>query len=574
MKVSYRQRIFYGILMLFLLFTAGIIMIEQQQEKRYRMSEAVSRLDGYAEIVHSYVGNTALSLDSIDRMHELGAVLPDSIRLTIIDARGRVRFDNAADSADLAGNHLDRPEVRAAGELRRGHSVRRSASTGLEYLYYVRRFDNCFVRVALPYNSQTRSMLRPDNLFIYLTVALFMVVVLLVNYMARRFGSSVKQLKELATAIKKGKSIPSVSFPEDELGDIGNELVEIFKQGEQNRQYIQQEREKLIRHFRFSGEGLCIFSPEKKKIYANTGFIQYVNLISDIPILDVEKIFDDQMFGPVADFINAGSREEQYADFRIAKNAKVFSVQAVVFNDYSFEIIIKDISLAEKTKQLKQEMTGNIAHELRTPVTTLRGYLETLSNHRLPADKQQQFIERAFLQTLRLSNLIEDTSIISKIEDAPSHFRLEEIILPQLIEEVRADLRDKLEASSISFTVSMDEALKVKGNYTLLYAVFRNLIDNSISYAGPDISVSITNYSESEHHYYFSYYDTGSGVEEKHLGRLFERFYRVSEGRTRDTGGSGLGLSIVKNAILFHKGDIQVKNRPGGGLEFLFTLRK
>ncbi|MDR2499333.1 MAG: two-component sensor histidine kinase [Tannerellaceae bacterium] len=574
MKISYRQRIFYGIALAFLVFSAAIILVERQQERRYRMSEAVSRLDGYAEIVNTIISSAAVPLDSISKAKELFALLPDSIRITIIDARGNVCFDNATDSSERADNHINRPEIRLAEEARRGYSVRQSASTGSEYLYYARRFDSCFVRLALTYNSETRNMLRPDNFFIYIAAALFLAALIAVHFMARRFGRSMKQLKELATAIKRGQNIPSVTFPEDELGEIGNELLDIFKQSERNKQGIHLEREKLIRHFKFSGEGLCIFNRDMKKVYANSAFVQYVNLISDSPIFDVENIFQDQMFMPVADFIRTDSKEERYTDFRIRKNAKIFSLQVVVFVDLSFEIIIKDISLAEKTKLLKQEMTGNIAHELRTPVTTLRGYLETLSNHKLPPDKQQQFIERAFLQTVRLSNLIEDSSIISKIEDAPSQFALEDIVLPELISEVYADLRDKLDEQCIRFNVDMSDTLTVKGNYSLLYSVFRNLIDNSISYAGSNIEVNIKNYSENENYFYFSYYDTGAGVEERHLNRLFERFYRVSEGRTRDIGGSGLGLSIVKNAILFHKGDIQVKHHHGGGLEFLFTLRK
>jgi two-component system OmpR family sensor kinase/two-component system phosphate regulon sensor histidine kinase PhoR len=219
-------------------------------------------------------------------------------------------------------------------------------------------------------------------------------------------------------------------------------------------------------------------------------------------------------------------------------------------------------------------MTSNIAHELRTPVTCLRGYLETLNSLELNAAKQKQFIERAFLQTIRLSNLIEDVGIISKIEEAPSQFCLERLNLAVLINEVRVDLSDKLTARHIVFISSVNDNLTVTGNYTLLYSVFRNLVDNSISYAGPNVEIHLSNYAEDDNYFYFSYYDTGKGVGEQHLSRLFERFYRVSEGRTRDSGGSGLGLSIVKNAILFHKGDIQVKNRPNGGLEFLFTLKK
>ena len=118
------------------------------------------------------------------------------------------------------------------------------------------------------------------------------------------------------------------------------------------------------------------------------------------------------------------------------------------------------------------------------------------------------------------------------------------------------------------------EDLTVKGNQNLLYAIFRNLADNAIRYAGENINIRITKYNEDKDFYYFSFYDTGIGIaDEIHLNRLFERFYRINEGRTRDSGGSGLGLSIVKNAVAFHKGTITVKNRKEGGLEFIFQLK-
>ena len=117
------------------------------------------------------------------------------------------------------------------------------------------------------------------------------------------------------------------------------------------------------------------------------------------------------------------------------------------------------------------------------------------------------------------------------------------------------------------------ENLKIRGNANLLYSIFRNIADNAINYAGTAIQIRISMYHQDKDFYYFSFYDTGKGIQdENHLNRLFERFYRISEGRTRETGGTGLGLSIVKNAILFHKGKIIAKNRKEGGLEFLFQL--
>ncbi|MDR1356313.1 MAG: two-component sensor histidine kinase, partial [Tannerellaceae bacterium] len=548
-KTSYRRRIFGYFLLISVLFAVGAILIERRQERIFRRADLEARLDGYTEIIHKFIDQSGQNNDP-DKLDSLSLLMPEHIRISIISDEGVVLFDNEV-ASDSMENHLSRPEIMNALYSSYGSNVRMSVHTNREYLYYARRFQPYYVRVALPYNTETRNMLKAGNLFVYMIIALFLVVLIFINYVAGRFGESILQLKLFSSKIQKGQPIPeNIRFREDELGEIGNELIDIFKQMENSKKNIEIEREKLIRHFRFSGEGLCIFNPDMKKIYANTCFIQYINLITDHPTFDAEDILKDRVFKPVTDFLNNKDRESNHIVFQITKNGKAFSVQPIIFEDNSFEIIVKDISKAEKTRLMKQEMTSNIAHELRTPVTSLRGYLETLNSYELDENKKKQFVERAFLQTIRLSNLIDDVSIISKIEEAPSQFTTEKLNLSLLVNEVRIDLSDKLAAKHITFTSSIPDGLTVMGNYTLLYSIFRNLTDNSISYAGSDIDIQISQYAEDEHYFYFSYYDTGVGVKEQHLSRIFERFYRINEGRTRDTGGSGLGLSIVKNAIL------------------------
>jgi signal transduction histidine kinase len=165
-------------------------------------------------------------------------------------------------------------------------------------------------------------------------------------------------------------------------------------------------------------------------------------------------------------------------------------------------------------------------------------------------------------------------SLISKIEEAPQSFRLEAVDMGDLLQNLQNDLEIFLQEKNIQMDRNLTGNVIVQGNRNLLYSIFRNLTDNVIRYAGTNVNILIKMYNEDKDFYYFSYADTGVGIPDEHLNRLFERFYRINEGRTRDTGGSGLGLSIVKNAVAFHKGTIVAKNKAGGGLEFLFTLKK
>jgi signal transduction histidine kinase len=166
-------------------------------------------------------------------------------------------------------------------------------------------------------------------------------------------------------------------------------------------------------------------------------------------------------------------------------------------------------------------------------------------------------------------------SLITKIEDAPQSFRLEPVVIGDLLQHLKEDLAIALQEKNITMEWNIPADIVVTGNWNLLYSIFRNLTDNVIRYAGTNVNIQIHKQSEDKKFYYFSYSDNGVGIpDEHHLSRLFERFYRIDEGRARNTGGSGLGLSIVKNAVAFHKGTIHVKNRTGGGLEFFFKLPK
>jgi two-component system phosphate regulon sensor histidine kinase PhoR len=236
---------------------------------------------------------------------------------------------------------------------------------------------------------------------------------------------------------------------------------------------------------------------------------------------------------------------------------------------------VEDKRYEEKNTRLKKQMTSNIAHELRTPVTSIRGYLETLlSCPDLPQEKKQAFLERAYNQTLRLSELISDMALISKMEEKSSSFAKVDVDLYEVANEVFFEFDEKIAAKGVNVENRIVSGTLIYGNRTLLYTILRNMVENSLKYAGDGITLHLEYTGFTDKYISLTYYDTGAGVADSHLERIFERFYRVSEGRTRDDGGSGLGLSIVKNAVAFHGGTIKAKNRPEGGPQFLFSLQR
>lgn len=575
-RLSYKKRIFLYFALLFVIFTASIILLNKQQMVHERTQSLENNLHIYAEFVHQYIdANDALKNASLKNSETLNRYLPKDTRLTVIDKEGKVLHDNVLDASRM-GNHLYRPEIQKSIKQPKGANIRISDSNGKKYLYYAKKYNGYFVRVALPYKIAVKPFLYSGNTFIYLIILFLLVFLLLMNYLSNRFAKSIERLKDFSLMIKDNKSVPEdVSFPDDELGEIGANIVDNYNLLQKNKRKLSLEREKLLQHFQYSEEGIAIFTRKKKKIYANAHFLQYLNVILDEPSLDASEALTDNNFKEIMAFLDMTPRYDSIHSKRIEKNGKQLNVRVIVFDDNSFELNISDITKQEKTRLLKQEMTNNIAHELRTPVTSIRGYLETLlDNENYNQKRQHSFIERAYFQAIRLSELIQDISLLTKIEEAPDRFDIQKVNIKELLEELSSDLEEKFNKKHIRFFIDVSSDVHIEGSRTLLYSIFRNLAENAIAYGGENIDIGINCYSQSKESLYFDFYDTGVGVEEKHLVRIFERFYRVNEGRTRNTGGSGLGLSIVKNAVRYHNGKIDAKNRPGGGLSFLITFPK
>lgn len=570
-------------MLVFSIFTIIIVAVQQNREKTYKAESFKTGLNAYSEVISNYIqDHRLLSGNHIDSLKNILPLLPKELRITVINRQGDVLFDNDVDSLREVGNHLDRPEVAKSLSSGSGNHIRKSITVGTTYYYYARYFAPYFVRVALPYDTNVKNTLKADDIFTYFILLLFFSALISLLYLADRFGKAVSGLNDfISSAENNNPDYDRIKFPETELGEIGNKIVVNYKMLEESKNQLNMEKEKILRHFHHSDEGLCIFSADHKKIYANTHFIQYLNTITDEPIFDVEQMVTVHEFKALKKFltentpVNPKAKSIPIWQGKITKNGKHFAVKLLIFHDNSYEILLNNISSSEKNRLLKQEMTNNIAHELKTPVSSIRGYIETiLEQSDLTPDKQKFFLERAYTQVLRLSDLIRDVALITKTEEASDLFQKETINIQETISEVVTDLEIPLKNNGITVENCITSDVEIEGNHTLLYSIFRNLIDNTISYAGESVTIRIENYTEDNEFYYFSYYDTGRGVEEEHLERIFDRFYRINPGRSRKTGGSGLGLSIVKNAIIFHKGQISAKNRKDGGLEFIFSLRK
>lgn len=570
MKISYKQRLFIYFFILLSVFTCTILLFESTKNKKYKTEALEEKLDAFASIIYKSIINTS---DSIYINNNILEILPKNIRISIIDNNGNLLDDNVTE--DILENHLKRKEIVQATNQEHGSEVRTSTSNNQKYLYFARKYPRFYVRVALPYDWELKQALQTDNIFLFFILLLSLFILGLAYMMANRFGKSINKLRDFA--LNPSSNLlkdTDIEFPDDELGVVAEQLINNYKEVTNSKLKITLQREKLLQHIHTSDEGICFFNAQQKVEFYNGLFIYHLNTIIEHKSTDPNIIFKDEAFGQINSFLSRRT-EETFFETEIKTESKQFNIRVNLFEDNSFEVILIDVTKLTKTRLLKQEMTSNIAHELRTPITSIRGYLETIVNTNLQIEQIKYFANKAYQQSLNLNQLVEDMSIITKIDEALENIEKHPILINDVIREVTKNLADSLQEQEIELDINIPKPCQIDGNRGLIYSIFKNLIENSIKHGGHKAHIHLNCYNKDKDFYYFSYYDEGASIiDEIHLNRLFERFYRVSEGRTRKTGGTGLGLAIVKNAILVHKGTITAKKRKDGRLEFLFKLKK
>lgn len=398
----------------------------------------------------------------------------------------------------------------------------------------------------------------------------------------------IQPINEIIKAIKKLiadqlTKCPKVLGPE-EFGIQMREIFELFGEQRKRMAEIIKENKYLEAVLNAIGEGVLMADARGRIIRINEALRLLLSLPSETqPQIPLEIIRQVELQEAIKRTIQDGQKRS--FEFTPPLGQRTFRVNVVGFNPSAVAetdgraqnkgaiAIFYDITRLKELERIRQDFVANVSHELRTPLTTIKGYVETLIDGALKEEIAEQFVYVIKRQTDRLVKIVEDLLTLSKIESQEFQFRIEEINLSEFIDELITLIKERAEKRKISIIKEEVPAhLSVFADRDYLELVFINLLDNAIKYNIEAGSVRIAAQMQDEKYLQICIRDTGIGIPREDLPRVFERFYRVEKGRSKEYEGTGLGLSIVKHIVQAHGGKIWAESKVGAGSAFYFTL--
>ena len=246
---------------------------------------------------------------------------------------------------------------------------------------------------------------------------------------------------------------------------------------------------------------------------------------------------------------------------------RMISLQLIPYGSKQRMLLCKDITQLQKLESMRQDFLGNVSHELKTPLTVLKGYLETIAEVPLDEDKRQGYIQILLAQTQRMQNIVNDLLTLTQLETAPYWAEEDSIDMPSLVEQAIEDA-ELLSNRQHSIELTCDYDLKLMGEERQIISVINNLITNAVRYTPSGGKITVSWGLNEQQCAQFSVRDNGVGISKEHLPHLIERFYRVDPSRSRESGGTGLGLAIVSQILTRHQAELEIESTPSKGSNF------
>jgi two-component system phosphate regulon sensor histidine kinase PhoR len=516
-------------------------------------------------------------------------------RITVIDKDGVVLADSNEDHT-LMDNHGTRPEVLSALEGDTGFSMRRSRTLAESMIYVAIpvKLKSADHRGALRLSIQTTAMDTMLRSLLWklsgIGVIVFGLAVLLSLYSARRISRPLEAMKQGAEQLTKGRIDQLVKISSEhmsvEMAGLAGSINQMAEQINRRIRIIIQQRNELEAVFSSMADSVVAIDADKKIIRMNQAATALFALPSEVVKgKAVQGIIRNAYLLEMIDFtLQHNTQQEQKITLFNGTIPIILQTHAVPLRDEDNKsmgvlLVMNDLTKLNRLENMRQDFVANVSHELKTPITAIKGYVETLLDGALDdQDNARRFLDIVGRQANRLDAIVDDLLTLSRIEDKNNKQEIK--LVPgevgPVLESALQTCAVHADEKNIIVQIDCDEILVAPINQPLLEQAVINLLENAITYSPQNslISLSCGNSKNmrGEEFVHLSVSDNGPGITKDHLPRLFERFYRCDKARSRDQGGTGLGLAIVKHITQAHNGTVEVESTPGKGSTFTITL--
>lgn len=511
------------------------------------------------------------------------------IRVSIIDPDGVVVLDTDKDPS-LLNNHSTRPEIYKAFNREENSIIRHSATLNIDLIYYAKMMNRPLyglthvIRVAMPY---TELQLAYRSIYIYIGIWAILFLSLSVVLFIFLGNKLERPLNDLATTAQQYASLDFstetfISSNLTEIQEVFSSMRHMAKKIVEQIDDIQQQKEELQVVLDGMTEAVIVLDPHGQIIESNPSAEQAFSVkgSSLIGKYYLQLLRNSELNEIVEDALDTIGQPIQQSEIKVQLNDHFYQVHLsrigieTELESKNILMVLNDITTLMHLEKVRRDFVANVSHELKTPVTSIKGFTETLlySDLSLDPQKSKHFLKIINSQTDRLHAIIEDLLTLSRLEQ--SHNRADDFIpinLNSVISDSVQICRDKPGNEERTITIECNRDLQMRGNSLLLEQTLINLIDNALKYSEVTTPVKVI-CSKLPTQVRIEVSDKGYGIPHSSIDRIFERFYRVDKGRSRDKGGTGLGLAIVKHIVAQHQGTIEVKSEEGEGTTFSLTF--
>ncbi len=573
-----------------ILISFGFVAVFLQKDfEKNTFQKIKSSLVTQAKLISNQIPSGSLVSEDIPRLEHLVVQLADETqgRITIVSSQGKVLADSqeVLEQIKAMENHASRPEIRSALAGKTGVETRYSGTLKKQMLYValpIMDHDRVIgaVRVSLSL-AQVEEMFGTIRRTVVTGVLIALGLVFFLGlYFITRTVRPIKQIIQVSRKLAEGDySRRVIPASHDEIAELAQTLNQVAQYTEDKIREVNARNQQWAAIFYSMVEGVIVTDMAGQILSINPAMERIFGIaakeVTGRPFLEAIRNND------IAELIGTVLREGKSVSREIVLVVpvhKTFQINAVpMFEGKAINgclMVIHDITEMKRLETMRQDFVANVSHELKTPLTTIKGFIETLLGGALEDRKNN----RSFLKIMldhaeRLNTLVNDLLSLAHLESKEIVLHREKADLRGLAQTALTDAQSQWQKKNLTVVLELPPDLFVAADKEQLSHVFSNLVDNAIKFnkengrvtiGGQDLDAEVKIFVE----------DSGIGIPQKDLPRIFERFYRVDKARSRELGGTGLGLSIVKHIVERHQGRVGVESTEGFGSRFWFTLPK